>query len=141
MTQLTAESVKRIREAYGEAIGAPVTPEDFAAAFDLPAAGERDGVTGAAALALRYVSQGLPGFRGKLNEWSFQGLVGHHGPHQVLCRFWWPRFVAEIEFGHATSLISHVHWIDDPGDLRIPILIKACTTFRLALPEETKDAG
>jgi hypothetical protein len=84
---LSGDRVKRIREAYSEATGAPVGPEEFAAAFDLPAAGERDGVSGAAALALRYLSQGLPGFRGKLSEWSFQGLIGHHGPHEVLCRF------------------------------------------------------
>ena len=43
----------RVREAYDEAMGAPVTPEAFAAAFDLPSACERDGVSGTAALALR----------------------------------------------------------------------------------------
>lgn len=132
---LSGESVTRIREAYGEATGAPVTPADFAAAFDLPADAETAGIAGAAALALRYLSQGLPGFRGKLSEWSFQGLVGHHGPHKVLCRFWWPRFNAEIEFVHAASVISHVHWIDDPSDRRLDILLQACKSFRLALPE------
>jgi hypothetical protein len=135
VTQLTAESVKRIREAYSKATGVPVSPEHFAAAFDLPAGAESDGVSGAAALALRYLSQGLPGFRGKLNEWSFPGMVGHRGPHQVLCRFWWPRFNAEIRFSHATSIISHVHWIDDPGERRTAILVQACQVFRLALPE------
>jgi hypothetical protein len=54
---LSADSVTRIREAYGEATGTPVTPEDFAAALDLPADCERDGVSGTAALALRYLSQ------------------------------------------------------------------------------------
>lgn len=132
---LSADSVKRVREAYSEATGAPVSPEAFAAAFNLPPSGEQDGVSGAAALALRYLSQGLPGFRGKLREWSFQGLVGHHGPHQVLCRFWWPRFNAEIGFVRAVSIISHVHWIDDPGGQRIAILREACRMFRLALPE------
>jgi hypothetical protein len=108
-------------------------PEEFAAAFDLPA--EVEVVSGAAALALRYLSQGLPGFRGKLSEWSFQGLVGHRGPHQVPCRFWWPRFAAEIEWGHATQgVIGHVHWIDDPGDLRTAILAQACKTFILQPP-------
>jgi hypothetical protein len=108
-------------------------PEEFAAAFDLPA--EVEVVSGAAALALRYLSQGLPGFRGTLSEWSFQGLVGHRGPHQVPCRFWWPRFAAEIEWGHATQgVIGHVHWIDDPGDLRTAILAQACKTFILQPP-------
>jgi hypothetical protein len=34
---------------------------------------------------------------------------------------------AEIEFGHATtSIISHVHWIDGPGERREAIVAKAC---------------
>jgi hypothetical protein len=103
--QVAGGSIRRIREAYSEAIGAPVWPEDFAAALALPADCERDGVSGSAALALRYLSQGLPDFRGALPEFCFQGLVGHHGPHKVLCRFWWPRFAAEIKWGHATTSI------------------------------------
>lgn len=136
MMTLSGESVTRIREAYGEALGAPIEPEAFAATFDLPADAEAVGVTGAAALALRYLSQGLPGFRGKLPEYCFQGLVGHQGPHKVLCRFWWPRFAAEITWGHATtSILNHVHWIDDPGDRRIDITIQVCTKYRLQMPE------
>lgn len=133
---LSGESVKRVREAYGEAIGASVTAEAFAAAFVLPPWCEQDGVTGTAALALRYLSQGLPGFRGNLPEFCFQGLVGHHGPRKLLCRLWWPRFAAEIEWGQATtSILGQVHWIDDPGDLRLGIVAQACAAFHLHLPE------
>jgi hypothetical protein len=82
----------------------------------------------------------LPGFRGKPSEYSFQGLVGHHGPHQVLCRFWWPRFAAEIELTRGRSRIGHVHWIDDPGERRAAILAQACKTFLLQ-PRESASSG
>ena len=58
---LSSDSVKHI----GAAAGAPVIPEHFAAAFELPADAERDSKSGAAALAL-HLSQGLLGFRGNL---------------------------------------------------------------------------
>jgi hypothetical protein len=46
--------------------------------------------------------------------------------------FWWPRFAAEIEFGHATtSIISRVRWIDDPGERSEAIVAKACEIFLL----------
>lgn len=50
---LSADSVRRIREAYVQAVRGSVSPAQFAATFGLDADAERDGVTGAAALALR----------------------------------------------------------------------------------------
>jgi hypothetical protein len=52
---------------------------------------------------------------------------------------WWPRFAAEIEFGHARSRIGHVHWVDDPGERRTAILAQACKTFILQPPADKSD--
>lgn len=131
---LSAESVRRIREAYVQAVHGSVSPAQFAAMFDLPPEAERDGVTGAAATALRYLSQGLPGFRGNLSEWSYQQSFYSDAPDQVLCRLWWPRFVAElVNPAHAPrQTIERVHWTDDPGEQREAILEAACAAFPLA---------
>jgi hypothetical protein len=56
------------------------------------------------------------------------------GRTKVLCRSWWPRFAAEIEYGHARSRIGHVHWIDDPGERRAGIIARACEVFILRPP-------
>ena len=131
---LTGESIARIREAYWEATGAPISAPEFAARFDLPIHAERDGVTGAAAIMLRYLSQGLPGFRGGLREWSYQTLVGDGDRvHNVMCRLWWPRFTAEVvSRAHETrATMECVHWIDDPGERRDAVLDTACEMFLL----------
>jgi hypothetical protein len=53
---LSGESISRIREAFWQATGVPISAPEFAARFDLPIGAERDGVTGAAAIMLRYLS-------------------------------------------------------------------------------------
>lgn len=93
----------------------PINEADFAARFAIRPNSECDGLEGAGALALRYMSQGLPGFRGSLSEWSFQRTFHNNDkPDQVLCRLWWPRFVAQIAHVHGRSQLGRVLWIDDP---------------------------
>jgi hypothetical protein len=129
---LSADSVRRIREAYVQAVRGSVSPAQFAAAFGLSPDCERDGVTDAAAVALRYLSQGLPGFRGNVSEWSYQSTFHHDAPDKVLCRFWWPRFVAELtNSSHTGTMIDAVHWIDNPGKRRETVIDAACEAFRL----------
>lgn len=129
---LSADSVRRIREAYVQAVRGSVSPAQFAAALGLPADAEQTGVAGASAIALRYFSQGLPGFRGDLPEWSYQRTLHHDTPDQVLCRLWWPRFVAELtNRAHIGTQIARVHWIDDPGERREAILATAREVFLL----------
>ena len=117
---LTAFNVRRIRAALQEASGDPLSAADFAKRYGHPVDAEEVGVDGPAATMLRYLSQGLPGFRGDLAEWSFQRTLHHDAPDKVLCRLWWPRFVGELSkpaFKPKTE-ITRVHWIDDPGERR-----------------------
>ena len=79
---LSGDAVRRIREAFNEATGTPLEADAFAERFGLPANSERDGLTGPGALALRYLSQGLPGFRGNLSEWSYQRTFYEDKPDQ-----------------------------------------------------------
>jgi hypothetical protein len=65
--------------------------------------------SGPAAVALSYLSQGLPGFRGNLPEW-FVATIGQSGGHGV---------------------IDHVIWIDAPGDHAEKTLAAAREAFRL----------
>lgn len=133
------ESVTRIREAYAQASGEDLTAQEFATRMGLPAEAEAHGAEGAAETALRYLSQGLPGFRGDLTEWSFQAMFFERNtPSNVLCRLWWPRFVAELTKTLGRTVISRVHWIDDPvtSERRVEVLTKACEVFMLRLPED-----
>ena len=83
---LSGDALRRIREAFSEATAMPIDEATFAARFGLPANSERDGVNGPGALGLRYLSQGLPGFRGSLPEWSYQRSYHHDKPDKVLRR-------------------------------------------------------
>jgi hypothetical protein len=57
---------------------------------------EDEGASGPEAVALSYLSQGLPGFRGDLPEWSYQQTFHAKGTRglQILTRYWWPSLVA-----------------------------------------------
>jgi hypothetical protein len=55
------------------------------------------------------VSQGLPGFRRNLSRWSYQRTFHNDKPDEVLCRLWWPRFVAELLDSHGRSQLGRVH--------------------------------
>jgi hypothetical protein len=132
------DNVTRIREAYQLATGEQLSAKEFASLHHLPADAEQNGAEGAAETTLRYLSQGLPGFRGDLTEWSFQATFHERTtPHKILCRLWWPRFVAEISKLHGRTVITRVHWIDDPvtSERRVETLTKACEVFMLRLPE------
>jgi hypothetical protein len=93
---------------------------------------ESEGASGPLAVALRYLSQGLPGFRGDLFEWSYQATFHERWP-TLLMRYWWPRFTAPIARGYGPARIDFVRWIDEPGDCEAMILKAACETFRLRL--------
>jgi hypothetical protein len=105
-----------------------------AARFTIPVDSEREGVDGYSALALRYLTQGLPGFRGNLSEWSYQRMV----QHETLWRLWWPRFVGEIIYAHGRSQLGRIIWIDDPADWRESIIKAACEAFILQMPSEAE---
>ena len=96
----------------------PIDEATFAARFGIPTNSELEGVNGPGALALRYLSQGLPGFRGSLSEWSFQRPFDHDKPDKVLCRLWWPRFAAQIELRvpRATARRLHLRSVEFGGD-------------------------
>jgi hypothetical protein len=67
-----------------------------------------------------------------LSEWSYQRTFHHDTPDKVLCRLWWPRFVAELtNTSHTATMIDVVHWIDDPGDRREAIIDAAHEAFML----------
>ena len=126
--------MRRIRQAFNAATAMSIDEATFAARVGIPANSELEGVNGPGALALRYLSQGLPGFRGNLSEWSFQRPFDHDKPDKVLCRLWWPRFVAQITDAHGRAQLGRVFWIDDPEDRREAIIKAACETFILQLP-------
>ena len=126
--------MRRIRQAFNAATAMPIDEATFAARFGIPTNSELDGVNGPGALALRYLSQGLPGFRGSLSEWSFQRAFNHDKPDKVLCRLWWPRFVAR----HGRAQLGRVFWIDDPEDRRPALIKAACETFILQMPGEAE---
>lgn len=66
-----------------------------------------------------------------MSEWSYQRTSRHDTPDQVLCRLWWPRFVAELKTLHTGTVIDLVHWFDDPGDRCEAIIAEARETFLL----------
>ena len=76
---LSGRAVRRIRQAFNAATAMPIDEATFAARFGIPTNSEIEGVNGGGARALRYLSQGLPGFRGNLSEWSFNA----HRPRQA----------------------------------------------------------
>jgi hypothetical protein len=101
---------------------------------------EEEEPSGPAAIALRYLSQGLPGYRGELREWSYQHEFHASAARglQVLHRQWWPRFVARVEGGIGRAELKDVQWIDEPGGRAGDTIKVACEAFRLvALPDET----
>ena len=94
---------------------------------------EDEGASGPEAVALSYLSQGLPGFRGNLPEWSYQQAFHAKGVRglQILTRYWWPRFVARIGERAGHSVIETVTWVDGPGDHAEETLAAAREAFRL----------
>jgi len=133
-----ADEIRRIREALAVAAGCSISPHEFGARLGIPADSigtiERDGASGPLAVALRYLSQGLPGFRGELTEWSYQATF-HEGWPTLLMRYWWPRFTAPIARGNGPATIGFVKWIDEPGDCEAATLKAACEAFKLRMPE------
>ena len=87
---------------------------------------------------MRYLSQGLPGFRGSLSEWSYQRSYHHDTPDKVLCQLWWPRFVAEIIYAGGRTQLGRVFWVDDPEDRREATIKAACEAFILQMPGEAE---
>jgi hypothetical protein len=73
---------------------------------------------GPEAVALSYLSQGLPGFRGDIPEWSYQQAFHAKAVRglQILPRYWWPRFVARIGQHGGHGCIETVSWVDEPCD-------------------------
>jgi hypothetical protein len=75
---VNGSEVRRIREALGQAMGRDVSQLDLGLMLGLNLASlevgkwEDEGASGPEAVALSYLSQGLPGFRGDIPEWSFQ---------------------------------------------------------------------
>jgi hypothetical protein len=105
----------------------------------LPGDAEPHGAEASGETALRYLSQGLPGLRGELTEWSFQATFHERTtPDEILCRLWWPRFVAEVSKPHGRTVITRVRWIDDPvtSERRVETLTKACEVFMLRRSSE-----
>jgi hypothetical protein len=131
---LSGDALRRIREAFREAAATTIDRGEVAARFGIPPDSERDDPSGPGALALRYLSQGLPGFCGNLSGWSYKRTVYRDNPDIVLCRLWWPRFVAELIDTHGRPQLGRVHWIDDPSDRRLAILNAACEAFILRMP-------
>jgi hypothetical protein len=136
---MDGSEVKRIREALGQAMGREVSQLDLGVMLGLNLASvevtkwEDEGASGPEAVGLSYLSQGLPGFRGDLPEWSYQQAFHAKGLRglQILTRCWWPRFVARIGESGGHGVIDHVTWIDEPGDHAEPILAAAREAFRL----------
>src|SRR3954451_22159479 len=106
---MTGADVKAIRNALSEATGRRVSQYDLGIILGLSVDNaarlvrkwEEEEASGPAAMALRYLSQGLPGYRGELREWSYQHEFHASAARglQVLHRQWWPRFVARVEGG------------------------------------------
>jgi hypothetical protein len=136
---MDGSAVKRIREALGQAVGQEVSQLDFGVRLGLNLASaevtkwEDEGASGLEAAALSYLSQGLPGFRGDLPEWSYQQAFHAKGSRglQILTRHWWPRFVATIGQRGGHGIIERVIWIDAPGERAETTLASAREAFRL----------
>jgi hypothetical protein len=136
---MDGSAVKRIREALGQAMGREVSQLDLGVMLGLNLASlevtkwEEEGASGPEAVALSYLSQGLPGFRGDLPEWSYQQAFHARGLRglQILTRYWWPRFVAAIGESRGHGVIDRVMWIDAPGDYAEKTLSAAREAFRL----------
>lgn len=137
---MPGDEIRQIREGLAQAIGRPLCAHEFGARLGLPADSfavsmmESEGATGPLALALRYLSQGLPGFRGDLPEWSYESTFHERWP-TALVRYWWPRFMAPIERRHLPARMGFISWIDDPRDRKEATLKAACEAFRLRIPE------
>ena len=87
---MEATEVRRLREALSEAMSREVSQLDLGLMLGLNLASvevtkwEEEGASGPEAVALSYLSQGLPGFRGDLPEWCYQQSFharGTHGPN------------------------------------------------------------
>lgn len=109
--EMIANCVRCVREALNEAAGRAVPAQEFAAL-----ATDAD--------AVRYLTLGLPGFRDKLPEWSYERTFHHDWLPTVLRRFWRPRFVGLIETRpHAPgAYLADARWIDEPGDHKDAVL-------------------
>ena len=92
---MEATEVRRLREALSEAMGREVSQLDLGLMLGLNLASvevtkwEEEGASGPEAVALSYLSQGLPGFRGDLPEWSYQQSFHARGTRglQILTRY------------------------------------------------------
>jgi hypothetical protein len=134
-----ATEVRRVREALSEAMGREVSQLDLGLMLGLNLASvevskwEDEGASGPEAVALSYLSQGLPGFRGDLPEWSYQQSFHAKGTRglQILTRYWWPRFVARIGERAGHGVIDEVFWVDEPGDGAERVLASAREAFML----------
>jgi hypothetical protein len=136
---MDGNEVRRIREALGQAMGKEVSQLDLGVMLGLNLASvevgkwEAEDASGPEAVALSYLSQGLPGFRGDLPEWSYQQAFHAKGLRglQILTRYWWPRFVAKIGERAGHGVIETVNWIDAPGECAETSLAAAREAFRL----------
>lgn len=148
---MKGDEVKKIRYALSEAVGRRMSQHDLAAVLGLTGStgpdtlrswedGSRD-VSGPGALALRYLSQGLPGFRGDVPEWSYQREF-HHDHANVIVRHWWPRFVVNVKRpSTAPPFLDTPRWIDDPLFRREAIVAACCEAFRLPVSSPARDRG
>jgi hypothetical protein len=121
---MDGSEVRRIHEALGQAMGREVLQLDLGVMLGLNLASvevgkwETEGARGPEAVALSYLSQGLPGCRGDIPEWSYQQAFHAKAVRglQILTRYWWPRFVARIGQHGGHGCIETVSWVDEPCD-------------------------
>jgi hypothetical protein len=94
---MDGSEVRRIHEALGQAIGREVLQLDLGVMLGLNLASvevgkwETEGASGPEAVAPSYLSQGLPGFRGDIPEWSYQQAFHAKAVRglQILTPYWW----------------------------------------------------
>jgi hypothetical protein len=90
-SESTAARSNASGEALGQAMGREVSQLDLRVVLGLNLASvevgkwEDEGASGPEAVALSYLSQGLPGFRGDLPEWSYQQAF--HAKGSAACKF------------------------------------------------------
>jgi hypothetical protein len=139
---MTPADIRRIRSALSEASGRDWTLGDLALQLGTsPDVIRRweDGseiVPGLAEVALKYLSKGLPGFRGDLPEWSYQAEFHHRGLPEhadIITRYWWPRFAAPVvdRLKPGGAKLGQITWFDDPCDQRESVLGRCREAFAL----------
>ena len=129
---MEATEVRRLREALSEAMGRDVSQLDLGLMLGLNLASvevtkwEEEGASGPEAVALSYLSQGLPGFRGDLPEWSYQQSFHARGTRGLQI----PR-ATRIGQRAGHGVLDEVFWIDEPGDRAESIIAAAREAFML----------